>query len=796
MLKSYLKLFLRNLRRQPVYTLLNLSCLAIGMAAAIFILLYLDFEMNYDRVHQKGEQIYRVNTTAIKTHERTIDVAWQRSPANFGALVQQDYPEVESFVRFFSFYSNAVRFEYRQQTIEMEPEQVIAADSNVFQLFTFELLRGDPADALNGPNKIVLSETLADRIFGTDDPVGQVLDTRLVHSLTNGEADYPLEVTGVYRDLPPNTHLLVHAMISAETDEELNNYYFGRFNVHTYLLLKDRVDPEALTAKLTAIYDRYLDPALDPVLVNVTHELVPLYKIHLSETGGTTYLLIFSGIGFLLLLIAFFGYINLVTAQAGRRALEIGLRKVLGSERRQLITQFMAESLFFTILSLTVAVGLVTLLAGPVNRLLELQVDIAQLWQARPLMIMLGGILLLGLAGGSYPAFFLSSFQPVKVLKGKLHRSAPLHKYLVGFQFAVVIFVLTSTGMIYQQLEYLKRKDLGFAQDQILQLDLAGQEGLDKVQVFKESLRKDPNILSVASCSFIPGVGGMVRQPASAEGSEPQFIHHGRIDYDYLETMDIDLVAGRNFSPDFPADSATNVLVNKTFVRHFELGDNPLEKQVRLGGWGNPNSLRIIGVVEDFHQSSLHAAIEPQMFRLRPRSNDLMVKVAEDPTAALTRIEATWRELFPEEAFHYRFLDEVLLERYREDQKRGSIFLFFSLVTLLIAFAGLYGLAAYLTTQRTREVGIRKVLGAGIPNIILLFTRDFLLLAVIAAVPGLILAWYTIRQWLENFAFRTPMNYLLFILVLLSVLLLTFVTVGWHAARAASLNPKETLRNG
>lgn len=793
MVTNYFKIFRRNFKRQPTYNLLNLSCLSLGIAGAICIGLYLDFETTYDHMHSQADRLFRIETNAVKTHSKVMEVDWQTTPANLGPLALQDHPEISSFVRFFNFFSNNVQLKHGQTIIEETAEHIVAVDSNVFDLFSFELLQGDPKTALRGPNKIILSENLARRLFADEDPMGQLISTRLVHQLTGEQADYPLKVSGVYRDLPANTHLYFHAMMSAKTDPELDTYYFGRFNVYTYLLLHEQATSESLAPKLTGIYDRYLDPKRDQVLVNVTHDLVPLASIHLSETGGAGYLRIFSGIGILILLIAFIGYVNLVTAQAGKRALEIGLRKVLGSGRSQLMVQFLAESLFLTSLAVIVALVLVLCAIEPLNATLGLHLSAAQLLQPLFLLMLFAGTIGLGLIGGSYPAFFLSSFQPVRVLKGTLTRAAPLQRWLLGFQFAVVVFVLASTGMIYQQLQFLREKDLGFDSDHIVQLNLPGQFASGKLDVLQASLLRDPNILSLATCDFVPGVGGMPNRPASAQASEPQFIRTGRIDYNYLELMDIDMVAGRNFSPDFPADSTINVLVNETFVRNFELGADPLGTQVKFGDWGNPQALEIVGIVEDFHQSSLHAPIEPQLYRLGPTSGALVVKVAKDPAAAIRHLESTWKAHFPDQAIQYSFLHEELLSRYEEDQRRGQLFLLFSGITLFIAFAGLYGLAAYLTARRSREVGIRKVLGASLSDIVFLLSRHFLALVLIAALPGMILAWYTMRKWLENFAFRVSFSYSLLGMVLLSVFFLVLLTVGWQAARTAARNPREVL---
>ncbi|PHN05293.1 ABC transporter permease [Flavilitoribacter nigricans] len=793
LLGSYFKIFRRNFRRQPTYNLLNLSCLSLGIAAAICIGLYLDFESSYDRNHRLADRIFRIETRMIKTHEKVMDVNWSGSPANLAPLALQDYPEIEAYVRFFSFFSNEVRLDYGGEMFETAPDQVIAVDSNVFELFSFDLLRGDPTTALRGPGKVVISESMARRIFGTADPMGKVLRTRLDHRTNGEERAYPLEVSGVYRDLPRNTHLFFEAMISAETDPDLDNYYFGRFNVYTYLLLRENIAPENVAPKLTGIYDRYLDAQRDEVLVHARHELVPLPRIHYEEAGGSTYLLIFGGIGLLLLLIAFIGYVNLVTAQAGRRAREIGMRKILGSGRSQLILQFLAESLFLTLLAVLAAVLIVVIAIDPLNALLDLHLDATRLIQPQPLLILLAVTLGLGMIGGSYPAFFLSSFKVLGVLQNSTTRSAPLQQWLLGFQFAVVIFVLISTGMIDRQLDFLREKDLGFDREQILQVQLPGGLSAARSDLLQTTLARDPDIESVAGCDFVPGLGGMVNRPVSAQAAEPQFIRSGRIDHRYLQTMGIELVAGRNFSPDFPADSTEHVLVNETFVRSFGLGEEALGALVKFGGWGNPHAYRVVGIVRDFHQSSLHTGIEPQLFRLGPVSGNLVLKISGDPSGPIRHLEQTWNKLFPDQYLQYSFLDEDLQNRYVEDQRRGHLFLLFSLITIFIAFAGLYGLAAYLTGRRTREIGIRKVLGADLPAIVILISRSFVILVLLAALPGVLLGWITVRMWLENFAFRADMSWGLIGLVLLSVLLLVLCTVGWQAIRTAARNPKEVL---
>jgi putative ABC transport system permease protein len=467
----------------------------------------------------------------------------------------------------------------------------------------------------------------------------------------------------------------------------------------------------------------------------------------------------------------------------------------MGSSRRQLIVQFLVESLLITLLALGLGTLLVALLVRPLNELLSLQLDAGQLGQPQLLLGMLGVIVVLGILGGSYPALFLSAIQPVSVMKGNSSGGAPLRKVLVSIQLGAVIFVLCCTAMIYEQLQYLRRKDVGFDKEHIVRLTPSGQEELRNWTVFKDALLRSAYVVSAGASDFIPGTDDMAKGPVAADGSterEAKFVRRGKIDYDFFSTMGITLVSGRNFSRDFPGDSARSVIVNEALVRAFGL-KKPIGEKIRFGDRDNPNFFEVIGVIEDFHQSSLHRPIEPQLFILRS-ANTLVIKIGRDVPAAMHYMEKTWAQLFPDAPFAYRFLDDQLQDGYKADKIRGRIFFSFSLLTIFIAFLGLFGLASYLAGQRVREVGIRKVLGASIWDVVLLMTKDFLFLVVIAAVPAFVTAWYIMRQWLENFASRTDTNFLLFGLILLFTLLLTFITTGLHALKAAGLNPVETLK--
>lgn len=794
MLKNYVLIAWRNIRRQPLYAVFNIMGLAVGISASLFILLYLHFELNYDQFHSEKDRLFRLQTDELKMRSRDIQVSWSTVPRNFAALARQDFPEIEATISFHQFFSEGeVNFVHEGKTTS--ESAVYAVDSNLLQVLGYELIAGNPKAALSGPNKIVVSESLAKRLFGTTAALGKMLSTQLTHIFPDTENNYTLEISGVFKDLPANTHLTAEALLSAETDPHLNDHYFNRFNATTYVLLHPGVDPAEFAPKLTGIYERYLDPEREPVMVSAKHRLLPITAIHMAATGGYTYLYIFSGIGLLLLLIAMISYINMVTAQASRRALEVGLRKVLGSLRQHLIFQFLTESLLLTSVALALALGLVILFIHPLNELLNLQLSIAQLLSPAIVSAGIGVLLLVGVLGGSYPAFFLSSFAPITVMKGKRSKGSSLRSALVGIQFMVVIFVLICTGMIYEQLQFMRHKDLGFEQEQIIRLGLEGADVEQKYPILRQGLLQHTRITGVGAGSFMPGMGQMGRRPISAEGTaglEPQFVRFGQIDDHYLETMEIELLDGRNFSPEFPADDTTAVIVNEAFCRNFGL-ENPIGARIRFGDSGNPNFETIVGLVKDFHQSSLHDPIESQVF-FRGTGLQVAIKVQGDIQTALSNIETSWNKSYPATPFNYEFLNEELATIYETDQIRGKIFFALSLISMFIAFLGLFGLASYVTTQRDKELAVRKIVGAKSRDLVQLLTKDFILLVLLAAVPAAISSWFLIKNWLADFAYQTPMNYGIFLGVFVFTLLLVALTTGLHAVRAASLNPAEALK--
>ncbi|MEM9983807.1 MAG: FtsX-like permease family protein, partial [Bacteroidota bacterium] len=794
MYRNYLKTMLRQAVRQPLYAGLTLTGLVLGLSAALFVLLYLDFELNYDRIHERADRIYRIDTDSIVTREAVRAVHWQATPANLAPFIQQDLPEVEAQARLYQFYQGE-KLRVTQGDQEWEIFDAFAADPSICSIFSFDFIYGDEGKVLREPNQIILSQKMALHIFGAKNPVGQLLSSQLLHIIPGQASDYNLMVVGVFADFPPNVHQPIEALISAQTDPYLESYYFNRFGTYTYVLLSPDSPPATMTEKLSGIYDRYLDPAREPVMTRAIHRLVPLADIHLQDTEGQVYLWIFGGVGLLLLLIAVISYVNLATARAGRRAREVGVRKVLGGRKRQLVSQFLAESMLYSFLALVIGVILVQVMTPAINRLLELELQTQMLKEPRLILAMLGLALVTGILGGAYPAFLLSNLHPISVLNRMPSQRSTLRKALLTFQFVIVVFVICCASTVYQQLGHLQSKDLGFDSQGIIRLQLEGPHWLPDLRNLKEKLMQNPAIQAVGSASFLPGTSSMGRRPVSADGAvsqEAQFVRFGRMDEEFAEALGLELVDGRYFDPSFPSDSFNAILVNQTFVELFGLED-PVGQAVRYGGSGNPNYVQIIGVFKDFHQSSWHHQIEAQIFTLGAAPS-MVVKLDRNDPQVLAAVEATWRETFPSVPFEYSFASEQLREAYQTDMVRKRLFTMLSVFTLAICFLGLFGLVGYLVSQRVKEISIRRILGARGRNILALLSKEFLALVCLAAIPGIFLATFFSYQWLDTFAAQVNLNYLIFLGVLAFLLLLTIGVSGIQTFTALRRNPADGLR--
>lgn len=799
MISNYFSIAWRNLKRQPGYAALNIVGLTVGIASALFILLYLAEENRYDAYHEKADRIFRVSAEITEPDDH---FRWSTTQVPLAPTLKAEFPEVAEYVRFIP--NGRTRLQRGEQFFF--DEKIFVTDSTVFDVFSFDFLLGDPATALKAPNSIALCKTLAERIFGYTNPIGEVVKT---------PSGREYKVTGVYRDMPQYSHLIANGLISANTIPFFMNPdpgAWGSFNNYSYVLLREGADRTAFQAKLPAIIDKYVAVIFDQLNIKIKYHAIALRDIHLHSdfqgepeaTGEVGFLYIFALVALFLVLIASINYMNLATARGIRRSLEVGIRKVLGSNRQQLMAQFLLESLLFTAFSVLLSVLLVVLLLPAFNQAFSLHLDRALLWSPPVALGLLGIVLLTGILGGSYPAFFLSGFQPIKVLKGALTKGSGnpnLRKTLVAFQFAITLFMLIGAGVIYDQMNYLRNKDLGFDKDHVLTFALEGRDAHEKFSILKEKLLQNPGILSVGSSDATPG-NGVGKNVMNMETASGKMDHYGvdicGIDYDYLSTMGMKITVGRPLSAKHSTDSTAAVLVNEAMVRRMGWAD-PIGRKVQMGTNDSLPIHYIVGVVKDFHQKSLYEPIEPLMFVPGFQNQNVQVRIkpgnAQDMSKAIAYTESTWSQTFPNMPFEYDFVDSAFMELYAADQMRGKIFGLFGLLMIFITCLGLLGLASFTAEQRTKEIGIRKVLGANYTDLVYLLTRNYLVLVTVAAIPAFWAGWYFMGKWLDTFAFHTEINFLFFALALFSIILIALTTTGFYALKAALTNPVKSLRS-
>lgn len=793
MLTNYLLIALRNVRRHSGYTILNILGLTLGVAATLFILLYITEELSFDRYHSKADRIFRVSSDITEPDNA---FRWAVTQLPLAPQLRKDYPEVEEFVRFIP--NGRTRLERGEQYFF--EEKTFFVDSTLTSVFDFDFLKGDPKSALSQPLSMVLSESVAKKIFGDDNPIGESLKI-------DGEKVF--KVTGVYRDMPKRSHLIANVMMSSNSLPEYRNpdpQMWGGFDFYTYVLLKEGTDPKSFAAKLPEVIEKYVAVIFDQYKIKIKYELIPVTEIHLTSTfegepepvGKMAFLYIFGAVGLFLLLIASINYMNLATARSTRRAMEVGIRKVLGSERRQLIGQFITESVLFSVTALILSYLLVHLLLSVFNKAFDQSLGWELLYSTPVLLGAAGIVLLTGVLGGSYPAFYLSGFQPLTVLKGSLAKGSgnpQLRKVLVTVQFAITIFMLIGTGIIYDQMNYLRTKDLGFNKEQVLTFELSNQESRDKYPIIREKLLKNPNITAVGTATSSPGegYGKNLLNIETAEGSMTQLgLNLYGVDYEYFPTLGMEFVAGRNFSREHPTDTSRAVLVNEAMVKRMSWKD-PIGRKIQFLE-DSVAPMLVIGVIKDFHQRSLYEPIEPLMFLYRENCSKVHARISSDIPATIAFAEQQWKDVYPNQPFEYDFVDASFMELYQADQVRARIFTLFSILMIVIACLGLLGLASYNAEQRTKEIGIRRVVGAGTGDIVLLLTRQFVLLTVVASLPAFFAGWYFMKKWLDTFAYHTPLNYWLFGLALAITVFVVLLTTGYHALKAVKGNLVDRLR--
>jgi len=800
MFKNYLKIAIRNIRKHKGYSFINIVGLAIGMACCILIILYIAHELSYDRFHENADRIYRMGIDA-KMGGSPILAPLSNAPSPL--VLKQDYPEVLDAVRIrptFPVLKNLVKYEDKQ----FYEEGVLYVDNSFFNVFTFPMIKGNPKTALKTAYSVVLTKEIATRYFGEDDPLGKVLRF-------NDQEDFT--VTGVVKNVPQNSHFTFNMLCSFETlyarDREAYENWFN-WNLYAYLLLPENYDYHELEKKFPAFVAKHIGKELRAFGGEMKYFLQPITKIHLHSNlqfelfgnSSILYIYIFGAIALFILLIACINFMNLATARSANRAKEVGLRKVVGAKRKEIIRQFLGESFVYSFFSLLIALVLVEL-ALPFFRSLsgiDLRLSYASLSWLIPGF--LGLILFVGIIAGSYPALFLSRFQPVRVLKGSLKAGAASSRFrsiLVVAQFVISISLIIGTTIILNQLNYMKNTSLGFDKEKVLVVQIMDQNIRQSLDSIKAELKGIPGVINVSATSTIPGEfpDNTPFIPEGFSEKQAQIMESINVDHDFIPTLGMEIVAGRDFSAEFKTDREEAAIINETAAKKFGW-DDPVGKTIKAPTsvafeWG---TRRIIGVVKDFHLASLHKAIGPLYISNRPGYlNSIVIKISsENSVHTIDLLREKWREIQPNRPLEYYFLGDSFDSQYDAEERLSDLVASFAGLAIFIACLGLFGMASFAAEQRTKEIGIRKVLGASVPGIVTLLSKDFLKIVGIANIVAWPMAYFIMKRWLQGFAYRTSIELGVFILAGFLALTIALITVSYQGIRAAIANPADSLR--
>ena len=796
MFKNYLKVALRILKRYKAYSFINIAGLAIGLACCLLILLYVQYERSYDRYHGNADHIYRVveelDFFGNKSHMAV-------TPAPFAPAMKNEFPEVKDAVRFMKGNFSEGKVLVTHGTDNYYEDKWYFADHSVFKIFTFPLVKGDPKSALKEPFTVVLSEEKARKYFGNEDPVGKILTLNDIYS----QSDFT--VKGVLKDIPKNSHFRFDFLASFPTMEKrfpewVQNWFNHMY--YTYLLLDENSEPEALEAKFPELIAKHAGNQAKAVL---KPHLQPLTSIHLQShldmeieaNSDAVYVYIFAAVALFILMIACINFMNLATARSAYRTREVGMRKVVGARRSQLVRQFLGESILFSFIALPLAVVMMEILLPAFRAFTDRDLGFNYLNNWPILFILIGITLVVGCVTGIYPALFLSAFEPLKVLKGKLSsgsRGTSLRKGLIVFQFAVSIILIIATGIILSQVRYIRTAKLGFNKDQVLVLNIKDKELSSKYEAIKAELSKNPCILNVTASSGIPGRVSH-NWYFSTEGLQKKKERPSMwvlmVDHDFVKTLGMEIVEGRDFSRSFTTDEKDAIILNESAVKKYGW-ESPLGRNIKTE---NKDGY-VIGVVKDFRFKSFYQQIEPVMIYISPRYFEFMsVRVAAHKIPeAIAFLMTEWKELAPNRPFEYFFLDDDFDKVYRQEERAGKIFGYFSVLAIFVACLGLFGLAAFTAEQRTKEIGIRKALGATTSNIVTLLNKEFIKWVLMANLIAWPVAYYAMNRWLQSFAYRTSIGPGIFIFSAAVALLIAMLTVSFQAIKAAIANPVNALR--
>jgi len=775
MFKNYLKVAFRNLKKNKIYSFINIIGLAIGIACTILLLQWVQDELSFDRFHENSDNLYAA----------TFSNGSKVTPTALSGFLKAEYPEIFNTSRFIFLGRNLMKYS-EKETME---DRGIMVDPSFLEMFTIRFIHGVSDAALKDPQSIIISERLAEKFFDAGEAIGE--------TMTFAGA-FDLKVTGVFKNYPHNSHIQFEYIIPLALSQQWWNNNLNTWvvnNLRTYVQLQDNTLSSIVDKKISDVVERQRPQDKRPLA------LQPITRLHLYNfTGGgglITYVYMFSAMAFFILLIACINFINLTTAKSSARAREVGMRKTVGAHKSDLIKQFFSESILLTVISLLFGIIIVVLFLPAFNNLTGKQFTIEFLSKMNSVLGIIGITLITGFIAGCYPALFLSRFQPVKVLRGTISagaKSVVFRKILVVFQFSLSIFLILGTLIIFSQLNYMRNRELGFNKENIVYTNV-GSRFRQNIDAIKTEMLRNPNILNLTLTNIAPyrwntnaGEGDV-----HWEGKTNQAVKMvvTSVDYDYLKTFDLKIVQGRFFSKEYSTDVSDAYVINEAAVKAMEL-DSPINKELKI--WDRKG--KIIGVVKDYHFESLHSEIIPMAMRIRPDSLvSLCIRInPNNISAALSFIEGRWKKIYPEYPFEYRFLDDTIRSQYHSEEAVGRICKYFTFLAISISCLGLFGLALYTTEQRTKEIGIRKVLGASIPKLVLLLSKEFIKWVLVANIIAWPVAWYIMSKWLQNFAYKTDIGVWTFLLSGILALVISLATVSYQTIKTAIANPVDSLR--
>lgn len=799
MVKNYLKIAIRSLFKNKVYAFLNIFGLTVGITCSLLIFLYVQDELTYDQNHTQSDNIYRVSCEYFLPNDGGSE-KWAPISPYVAQYFVNDYPEILESVRFQRSTNVMVK---KPENTERFYETVIYADSNIFNVFNYELLEGDPLSALKQPNTIVVSETVARKYFGTTQVIGKTLEFP--------DNNYQLQITGVLDKIPDNTHLKFDVLVSFETLRAAGRVSpsWWSFNTHTYLKTAPGIDPVALENKIKRISANYILNQETGSGYRQEYFLTSLNDIHLKSNvraeleanSRESYVYIFSSVGIFILVIACINFMNLATARSVNRAKEVGIRKVVGAFRKHLIAQFLSESIFIAFVALILSIGLTILVLPQLNLFTGKALVFNPIENSNLGIALIGITLFVGLVSGSYPAFVLSAFKPTQTLKGSFKTSSKgvfLRKGLVVMQFLISIALIISTLVVFNQLSYMRNLELGFEKERVVFIPSRFGAGTEQgFKVLKDRLEQFSEVNGVSLSSRVPGkeMGNNVVRlgwDQNADWSDMRFI---TVDYDFIDVYNLDLVAGRGFDRSYGTDLNEGFILNETGVNRlgFASAEEAIGKQLSWSG----RQGRVIGVLKDFYFMSVQNAIEPFIMPMQQGTPGyLSVKVeTKNFNSTINRIESTFKEVMPSRIFEYSFLNQDFDIQYESEEKFSSVFTFFAVIAILIACLGLYGLAAFTAQQKVKEIGVRKVLGATEWAVVYLLSKDFVKLVFVAFILAAPSAYFLMDSWLKDFAERINIGIDTFLISALTSLIIAVLTVSYQSIKAAINNPIKALRH-